>query len=270
MIAGLSAGGFGAMDIGLRHPDMFGAIEAWSGYFTPLRDGPFKGASRKVLAANDPARLARHKAALLRADGTRFFLSTGPFHSHWFRPEQTIEFTRELRSLQLPVRYHRYANAKGEWRASSTRASSGHSAALTRPSHVAPRPHNPTVRDIRAAHTLGPASHRGPFGVAPKSVPRPTQARGLPPHEPSGLAATGCNHRTRAPEQRATQVTLLLHFEPRCQAPALSELATSGPGTGFGLRPEASRRSARGGGCGPGSGSWGGAWVDQDRGALEV
>ena len=32
-------------------------------------------------------------------------------------PEQTIEFTRELRSLGLPVRYHRYANAKGEWRA---------------------------------------------------------------------------------------------------------------------------------------------------------
>jgi len=117
VIAGLSAGGFGAADIGLRYPDVFGAIEAWSGYFTPLRDGPFKGASKRVLADNDPVRLARHKAALLRADGVRFFLSTGPFHSHWFRPEQTIEFTRELRALGLPVRYHRYANEKGEWRA---------------------------------------------------------------------------------------------------------------------------------------------------------
>ena len=113
VIAGLSAGGFGAMDIGLRHPDLFGAVESWSGYFTPLRDGPFKHASKQVLADNDPVRLARHKAALLRADGTRFFVSTGPFHSHWFRPEQTIEFARELHSLRLPVSYHRYANAQG-------------------------------------------------------------------------------------------------------------------------------------------------------------
>ena len=106
-----------AADIGLRHPDLFGAIESWSGYFVPLHDGPFKDASKTVLADNDPVTLAGHKAALLRADGVRFFVSTGPFHSHWFRPGQSLEFTRELRSLGLPVRYHRYANAKGEWRA---------------------------------------------------------------------------------------------------------------------------------------------------------
>ena len=116
VIAGLSAGGFGAADIGLRNSDVFGIIEAWSGYFRPLRDGPFKGATRKLLAANDPTKLARSEAAALRADGVRFFLSTGPFHSHWFRPEETLDFTRELRSLGLPVRYHRYTNAKGEWR----------------------------------------------------------------------------------------------------------------------------------------------------------
>ena len=116
VIAGLSAGGFGAADIGLRNPEVFGSIEAWSGYFRPLRDGPFKGATRRLLAANDPTKLARSEAAALRADGVRFFLSTGPFHSHWFRPEQTLDFTRELRALDLPVRYHRYANAKGEWR----------------------------------------------------------------------------------------------------------------------------------------------------------
>ena len=116
VIAGLSAGGFGAADIGLRNPDVFGSIEAWSGYFRPLRDGPFKGATQKLLAANDPTKLARSEAAALRADGVRFFLSTGPFHSHWFWPEETLDFTRELRSLGLPVRYHRYTTAKGEWR----------------------------------------------------------------------------------------------------------------------------------------------------------
>jgi enterochelin esterase-like enzyme len=117
VIAGLSAGGFGAADIGLRHPDVFGPIESWSGYFRPLHDGPFKGATRTLLAANDPIRLARSDASTLRADGVRFFLSTGPYHSHWFHPEQTLEFTRELRSVGLPVRYHSYSNPKGEWRA---------------------------------------------------------------------------------------------------------------------------------------------------------
>jgi len=38
-LAGLSAVGFGAVDIGLRHPSLFGTLEAWSGYFHPLRVG---------------------------------------------------------------------------------------------------------------------------------------------------------------------------------------------------------------------------------------
>ena len=67
VIAGLSAGGFGAVDTGLRHPDLFGTIEAWSAYFSPLHDGPFKHASRRVLAANDPTKLAPALAATLAA-----------------------------------------------------------------------------------------------------------------------------------------------------------------------------------------------------------
>jgi poly(3-hydroxybutyrate) depolymerase len=117
VIAGLSAGGFGAVDIGLRHPELFGTIEAWSAYFSPLHDGPFEHAPQKVLAENDPTKLAPSLASTLRRDHTRFFLSTGPGHSHWFRPEQTRAFLRELRSLGVTATYHVYANAKGEWRA---------------------------------------------------------------------------------------------------------------------------------------------------------
>jgi enterochelin esterase-like enzyme len=117
VIAGLSAGGFGAVDIGLRHPDLFGAIEAWSAYFSPLRDGPFRHASRAVLAANDPTKLAPSLAATLHEDHTRFFLSTGPGHSHWFKPVETLRFVRELRQLGIGARYHAYADRKGEWRA---------------------------------------------------------------------------------------------------------------------------------------------------------
>jgi len=115
-IAGLSAGGFGAVNTALRHPLLFGRVESWSGYFAPLRDGPFRHATRAVLAANDPAALVPAEAPELRADGVRFFLSTGPYHSHWFRPAQTVEFAHELRTARLPVAFHRYANAHGEWR----------------------------------------------------------------------------------------------------------------------------------------------------------
>lgn len=117
VIAGLSAGGFGAVDIGLRHPELFGQIEAWSAYFSPLRDGPFKHAPPAVLSANDPTRLARVLAPALRRDHVRFFLSTGPGHSHWFKPKQTLVFAHELRKLGLTASYHAYANARGEWRA---------------------------------------------------------------------------------------------------------------------------------------------------------
>jgi enterochelin esterase-like enzyme len=116
-LAGLSAGGFGAFDIGLRHPRLFGTIESWSGYFTPLHDGPFKGAPQSMLAANDPQLLVRSEAAQLVHDGTRFFVATGPNHSHWFKAAQTLAFARELRSLQLPVDEVTVAQRKGEWRA---------------------------------------------------------------------------------------------------------------------------------------------------------
>ncbi|HEX6762459.1 MAG TPA: alpha/beta hydrolase-fold protein [Gaiellaceae bacterium] len=115
VIAGLSAGGFGAVNIALRHPELFGTVESWSGYFAPLRDGPFRHATRAVLAANDPTRLARSEAAALRQGGVRFFLSTGPAHSHWFKPAQTRDFARELRSLGLDVSYRAYATAKSEY-----------------------------------------------------------------------------------------------------------------------------------------------------------
>jgi S-formylglutathione hydrolase FrmB len=114
-LAGLSAGGFGAVDIALRNPGLFGTVESWSGYFTPLHDGPFKGAAKATLAANDPVLLARGDAARLRALGTRFFLSTGPFHSHWFRPAQTVAFARELRGLGVRERFMRVASTKGEY-----------------------------------------------------------------------------------------------------------------------------------------------------------
>ena len=100
-IAGLSAGGFGAVDIGLRHPRMFETLESWGGYFRPFLDGPFVGVSRRALEAHTPTLLVRQEASLLRRRGVRFFLSTGrsghgPVAARW-----TFEFARELAQLHL-------------------------------------------------------------------------------------------------------------------------------------------------------------------------
>jgi enterochelin esterase-like enzyme len=76
-IAGLSAGGYGAADIGLRHPALFGTIESWSGYFFAPHDGSLRHATASQLAANDPTLLAGAEPALLRRLRTRFFLSCG-------------------------------------------------------------------------------------------------------------------------------------------------------------------------------------------------
>jgi enterochelin esterase-like enzyme len=57
-IAGLSAGGFGAVNLSLRHPDLFRWAASYSGYFS-ARQAVFGAAS----AANSPAGTAPHVAA---------------------------------------------------------------------------------------------------------------------------------------------------------------------------------------------------------------
>jgi len=115
VIAGLSAGGFGAADIGIRHTDVFGAVESWSGYFEPLHDGPFRNADASELAANDPSRLVASLHSVIARRGTRFFVSSGPSHSHWFRQSDSVAFAARLQRLGLPVDLQLYPDRKGEW-----------------------------------------------------------------------------------------------------------------------------------------------------------
>jgi enterochelin esterase-like enzyme len=98
-IAGLSAGGYGAIDIALRHPGMFGTVEAWSGYFKAPHDGSLAHASARTLAAHDPSRLVRRQAPTLRASAIRFFLMTGA-HDRESRA-QTRRYAGELTRLGL-------------------------------------------------------------------------------------------------------------------------------------------------------------------------
>jgi enterochelin esterase-like enzyme len=99
-IAGFSAGGYGAVDIALRHPGLFGTAESWSGYFTAPHDGSLAGASAAVRRANDPSLLLAAEAARLRALGTRFYLSAGLRDRGTLVP--TRRFAGELARLRLP------------------------------------------------------------------------------------------------------------------------------------------------------------------------
>ena len=102
-LEGLSAGGFGAVDIGLRHPGLFGTLGSWDGYFAPVfDDGPFARASAAYLAAHTPALLVREEAAELRRDGTRFYVSFGGDHGDVLT-SWSVDFAHEVRGLGLSV-----------------------------------------------------------------------------------------------------------------------------------------------------------------------
>jgi hypothetical protein len=115
VLAGLSAGGFGAFDIGLRHPTLFGRLASWSGYFHPLDDAPFKGADDATLRANDPRLLLSREAGLLRRLRVRFFVSTGPAHSRWAAPKESAAFARAASAAGIPTTYRFFGSRRGHW-----------------------------------------------------------------------------------------------------------------------------------------------------------
>jgi enterochelin esterase-like enzyme len=101
-IAGLSEGGYGAIDIALHHPREFSVVESWSGYERPDKIHAIFGPKLQLLAANDPRLLLPRVAPTLRRLGTSFW-----FYSGWSDPlrRQNAAFARELTGLRLPHRY---------------------------------------------------------------------------------------------------------------------------------------------------------------------
>jgi S-formylglutathione hydrolase FrmB len=112
-IAGISAGGFGAVDIALRHPGLFGTVESWGGYFAPFADGPLVDASREQMHAHDPMLLIRREAPAFRR--VRFFLSSGPTHGDVLQSD-TSAFGAELTGLGIPHLTWLLHTRKADWR----------------------------------------------------------------------------------------------------------------------------------------------------------
>jgi enterochelin esterase-like enzyme len=76
-IAGLSAGAYGAANIGLHQVALFGLIQVWSGYFIQTRTGVFAHATRTQLAYNSPLDYVWTMSHALEKNPLRVFLYIG-------------------------------------------------------------------------------------------------------------------------------------------------------------------------------------------------
>ncbi|HET6866651.1 MAG TPA: alpha/beta hydrolase-fold protein, partial [Solirubrobacteraceae bacterium] len=104
-IAGLSAGAYGAINIGLHQVAALGLIQVWSGYFIETRTGVFAHATRSGLRYNSPLDYVRTMKAELRQYPLRVFLYVGDGDSDRF---QIYPMDRALRDVGAKVQYAIY------------------------------------------------------------------------------------------------------------------------------------------------------------------
>ncbi len=102
-LAGLSEGGYGALNIGLHHPGEFSLLESWSGYMRADHIAAVFGRSPKRLAYNSPASSVISVAPQLRANHTYIWFYIGLGDS---LARQNAAFASELAGLG--VAYHFY------------------------------------------------------------------------------------------------------------------------------------------------------------------
>ena len=105
VIAGFSAGAYGALNIALHHLADFANVEVWSGYFTQTRTGVFAHAGRAALAANSPLEAVTHLTRRLAVYPLRAFLFAGRDDSS---SRQLLPMARALRTRGARVAYHFY------------------------------------------------------------------------------------------------------------------------------------------------------------------
>jgi len=103
-LVGLSAGGYGAVILGIHHLDRFGAIESWSGYFHPT-DPTGTIALDRGSDADAHAQIASLKAEEAKLPTyLAFYVGSGDSR---FRAENS-QFNRELTAAHVPHRFAVY------------------------------------------------------------------------------------------------------------------------------------------------------------------
>lgn len=111
-IAGLSEGGYGALNIGLHHPGEFRLLESWSGYTRADHLPAIFGHRAALLAYNSPASWVTTVAPQLRAQHAFIWFYSGAQDS---LSAQNAAFASELTRLGVA---HRFFEAPGKhnWR----------------------------------------------------------------------------------------------------------------------------------------------------------
>ncbi|HET8979197.1 MAG TPA: alpha/beta hydrolase-fold protein [Solirubrobacteraceae bacterium] len=99
-IAGLSAGAYGAANVGLHQVALFGLIQVWSGYFLQTPTGVFARATPAQLSANSPLEYAYAMGPTLKRYPLRIFIYTGTHDSDRF---QTPPMAAALRAVGAHV-----------------------------------------------------------------------------------------------------------------------------------------------------------------------
>jgi enterochelin esterase-like enzyme len=130
-IAGLSEGGYGAINIALHHPHEFSVVESWSGYQRPDKLRSIFGPKLQLLAANDPQTMLPRVAAQLRKQHTYFWFYSG---SNDPLRRQNRAFAAELARFRLP---HTYFESFGghNWALWRDNAQAAYLAAIGRLAH---------------------------------------------------------------------------------------------------------------------------------------
>jgi enterochelin esterase-like enzyme len=77
VIAGFSAGAYGATNILLHNIGSFANLQSWSGYYIERRNGVFGRADAAVLAANSPLEYVHRVSRVIVRDSVRAFLFAG-------------------------------------------------------------------------------------------------------------------------------------------------------------------------------------------------
>ena len=115
-LAGVSEGGYGAVNIALHQLGLFSVAESWSGYFKQTPTAAFHGASATQLEANSPAFYIGGLARSIRRLGLRLWLYQG--EKDEVHPEVLSGFATSAAAAGARVRWgsFRGGHSWGLWR----------------------------------------------------------------------------------------------------------------------------------------------------------
>jgi enterochelin esterase-like enzyme len=105
VIAGYSAGGYGALNITLHHLTVFGSAQVWSGYFVQTPTQVFFHATAAELYANSPLRYVPRLHSALRRYPLRVFMYVGANDTN---RRKLARMAAELRAGGASVQYAIY------------------------------------------------------------------------------------------------------------------------------------------------------------------